>query len=87
MSTDTYPSARVLVDRPIICSIGDLRLRLPRLIDSYHESFNATTYGHPCLQLSANSLGDFPPDVQQDLEPLLAAASASANVTQSEDCK
>ncbi|TFK90947.1 alpha beta-hydrolase [Polyporus arcularius HHB13444] len=66
--------------------IGDLRLRLPRLIESYHESFNATTYGHPCLQLSANSLGDFPPDVQQDLEPLLAAASASANVTQSEDC-
>ncbi|KAI0699615.1 carotenoid ester lipase precursor [Cerioporus squamosus] len=66
--------------------VGDLRLRLPRLIENYHGTLNATTYGHPCLQQAADTLAEFPPEVLQALEPFIAASSATANVTESEDC-
>lgn len=71
-----------------LCSVGELRLRLPRLIESYDEDMlNATTYGHPCLQQALNTGPEFPPEVIEALEPLLVSSSATANVTESEDCE
>ncbi|RPD58746.1 carotenoid ester lipase precursor [Lentinus tigrinus ALCF2SS1-7] len=66
--------------------VGDLRLRLPQLIESYNGTLNATTYGHPCLQQALNTLAEFPTEVLKALEPLLASSSGMANVTESEDC-
>ncbi|KAI0699606.1 carotenoid ester lipase precursor [Cerioporus squamosus] len=66
--------------------VGDLRLRLPRLIESYNGTLNATIYGHACLQLGEDMFAGFPLEVLEALEPLLDGVSASANVTESEDC-
>ncbi|TFK88164.1 carotenoid ester lipase precursor [Polyporus arcularius HHB13444] len=66
--------------------VGDLRLQLPRLTQSYNGTLNATNYGHPCLQQAAATPAQLPPEVLQALEPLLVASSVTADVTESEDC-
>lgn len=62
-------------------------MRLPRLIESYDGTLDATTYGHLCLQQALNTLAEFPPKVIEALEPLLVSTSALANVTESKHCE
>ncbi|KAI0688202.1 carotenoid ester lipase precursor [Cerioporus squamosus] len=66
--------------------VGELRLRLPQLLESYNGTLDATTYGNQCLQQVSSSQPNLPAEVAQSLAPLLATFSQSANVTQSEDC-
>ncbi|RPD58743.1 alpha beta-hydrolase [Lentinus tigrinus ALCF2SS1-7] len=66
--------------------VGDLRLRLPQLIDSYNGTINATVYGNQCFQQVSSSQPDLPAEVAQSLSPLLATFSGNADVGQSEDC-
>ncbi|RPD58847.1 carotenoid ester lipase precursor [Lentinus tigrinus ALCF2SS1-7] len=68
--------------------VGNLRLQLPQLIQSYTGNLDATKFGNQCLQQAGLSLQDLPPQVLLDLAPLIAllAQTQNANVTQSEDC-
>ncbi len=67
-------------------SIGDLRLQLPQLINAYNGTLNATVFGNQCVQQALVPPPDLPPDVLQDIVPLLTLFSPNPNVTQSEDC-
>ena len=70
------------------CSVGDLRLRLPRLIDSYDGTVNATTFGNQCIQQQASGSGpDLPPDILETLASYSARFSVDLSVPQSEDCE
>ncbi|TFK87023.1 carotenoid ester lipase precursor [Polyporus arcularius HHB13444] len=66
--------------------IGDLRLQLPQLINAYNGTLNATVFGNQCVQQALVPPPDLPPDVLQDIVPLLTLFSPNPNVTQSEDC-
>ena len=75
----------IIVDQS--CSIGDLRLRAPQILESYDGAVQATTYGHPCLSQPLDLVPGFPPEVAQQLKPLFEVLRLSANVTESEDCE
>ncbi|RPD69832.1 carotenoid ester lipase precursor [Lentinus tigrinus ALCF2SS1-7] len=66
--------------------VGDLRLQLPHLVESYSGTVDATTVGNQCFQEAGASLGELPPEVAQGLGPYLEFLSQITNVTQSEDC-
>ncbi|RPD68932.1 carotenoid ester lipase precursor [Lentinus tigrinus ALCF2SS1-7] len=66
--------------------VGDLRLRLPQVIESYKGTLDATAYGHPCLSQPLDITATFPPEVMEGLKPLFEVMGLSANVTESEDC-
>ncbi|RPD58752.1 carotenoid ester lipase precursor [Lentinus tigrinus ALCF2SS1-6] len=68
--------------------VGDLRLRLPKLISSYNGTINARTFGNQCLQegSSGGISPDIPPEVLESLATIGAAVSPNMNVPQSEDC-
>ncbi|RPD58750.1 carotenoid ester lipase precursor [Lentinus tigrinus ALCF2SS1-7] len=66
--------------------VGDLRLQLPQLIDSYNGTLNATTLGNQCIQQAFVAPPGLPPEVIQDITPFLGMFSVNPNVTQSEDC-
>ncbi|RDX42812.1 carotenoid ester lipase precursor [Lentinus brumalis] len=66
--------------------VDDLRLRLPRLIDSYNGTINATAYGNQCFQQGATLSADIPPDVLEGLETIAAVFSPNLDVPESEHC-
>ncbi|KAI0699612.1 carotenoid ester lipase precursor [Cerioporus squamosus] len=66
--------------------IGDLRLRLPQLIDSYNGTLNATVLGNQCIQQALVVPPNLPQEVLEDIAPLLTTFGVAPNVTQSEDC-
>ncbi|RPD69259.1 carotenoid ester lipase precursor [Lentinus tigrinus ALCF2SS1-7] len=67
--------------------VGDLRLRLPQLIESYHGTIDATSLGNQCLQQAATVPADLPLEILEGALPLLAKFGVSnPDVIQSEDC-
>ncbi|RPD58744.1 carotenoid ester lipase precursor [Lentinus tigrinus ALCF2SS1-7] len=66
--------------------VGDLRLNLPQMIETYNGTLDATMYGHPCIQSGLDMLAGFLPEVLEGLEPLADVLSVNANVSESEDC-
>ncbi|RDX41370.1 alpha/beta-hydrolase [Lentinus brumalis] len=66
--------------------VGDLRLRLPQLLESYNGTINASAYGHMCLQQLSSSQPVLPAEVADSLGPLLAQFAQDSDATQSEDC-
>ncbi|RPD58753.1 carotenoid ester lipase precursor [Lentinus tigrinus ALCF2SS1-7] len=66
--------------------VGDLRLRLPKLLESYKGTINATSFGNQCLQQALELPPDIPQAALQGAVPVLKLFSANPNVTQSEDC-
>ncbi|RPD58759.1 carotenoid ester lipase precursor [Lentinus tigrinus ALCF2SS1-7] len=66
--------------------VGDLRFRLPQLIDSYNGTINATSLGNQCFQQTKTLPTGAPPEVLRNALPLVSFFTANPNVTQSEDC-
>ncbi|TFK91448.1 carotenoid ester lipase precursor [Polyporus arcularius HHB13444] len=66
--------------------VGDLRFRLPRLIDSYHGTVNATAFGNQCIQQGAATLSNVPPEILEAVMPFLGKFAPDPTVPQSEDC-
>ena len=62
--------------------IGDLRLRLPKPIDNYNGSINATQVGPQCIQLSMPLRQDMPAEMLRDVTATLNIESR----VESEDC-
>ncbi len=70
-------------------SVGDLRLRLPQLIDSYSGTVDATMFGNQCIQQTF-AMGDpskLPAELLQDLASYLGRFAIHPDVPQSEDCE
>ncbi|KAI0689210.1 alpha beta-hydrolase [Cerioporus squamosus] len=65
--------------------VENLRLQLPRLIDSDNGTLEASAFGNQCFQQTAEALGNLPPEVLQGLGLLLELLSQVTNVTESED--
>ena len=66
--------------------IGDLRLRIPKPIEHYNGTINATQVGPQCIQGSLPVRQDMPAEMLRDL---LAAFNTSVPVEaipESEDC-
>ena len=68
-------------------SVGNLRLQLPQLVESYNGTLNATAFGNQCFQEAAATLENVPPEVLEGLAPALSLLGQTSNVTQSEDCE
>ncbi|KAI0699628.1 carotenoid ester lipase precursor [Cerioporus squamosus] len=67
--------------------IGDLRLRLPVLIESYNGTINATQpAATQCPQLQSAPGPVLPPEIQQDVLAYSAAILPAINVPEDEDC-
>ncbi|KAI0699613.1 carotenoid ester lipase precursor [Cerioporus squamosus] len=66
--------------------VGDLRFRLPRAIDTYTGTVDATALGNQCFQQGLQLPPGLPAEVLEVAGPLVAVAGQGANVTQSEDC-
>ncbi|TFK88169.1 carotenoid ester lipase precursor [Polyporus arcularius HHB13444] len=66
--------------------VGDLRLRLPQLLDSYNGTIDATALGNQCIQQALTLPPNVPPDALQGALPLFVLFSPNPDVTQSEDC-
>ena len=67
--------------------MGNLRLRLPRLISSYNGTINATSFGNQCYQQAAPLGPNIPPEVLQGLSVLGTVFDTNLDVPQSEDCE
>ena len=65
--------------------IGDLRLRLPKPIDHYTGTINATQVGAQCIQLVPPFREDMPPEMLRDIIAVQGDLSADP-MPQSEDC-
>ncbi|RPD57249.1 carotenoid ester lipase precursor [Lentinus tigrinus ALCF2SS1-6] len=66
--------------------VGDLRFRLPRLIDAYDGTVNATKFGNQCIQQGSTLPSNLPPEVLESIGPYLGRFAADSSVPQSEDC-
>ena len=62
--------------------VGDQRLRLPKPIDNYNGSINATQVGPQCIQLSMPLRQDMPAEMLRDVTATLNIESR----VESEDC-
>ena len=65
--------------------VGDLRLRLPRPVESYKGIINATQTAAQCIQLAASIRIDMPPEMLQDV--IAAVPDFDLPLPQSEDCE
>ena len=65
--------------------IRDLRLRLPKPVDSYQGIINATQMAAQCIQLAASIRIDMPPEMLQDV--IAAVPDFDLPLPQSEDCE
>ncbi|TFK87022.1 carotenoid ester lipase precursor [Polyporus arcularius HHB13444] len=69
--------------------VGDLRLRLPQLRDSYNGTVDATSFGNQCFQQTPSdgpAAATIPPAILLGLASLNALFSSNSSVPQSEDC-
>ena len=66
--------------------MGDLRLRLPKPIESYNGTIDATQPATQCIQLTPTIRTDAPPELLQDMMAYAGALAASDGIPQSEDC-
>ena len=66
------------------CRIGDLRLRLPKPIEHYKGTINATQVGPQCIQYIPPLRQDMPAEMLQDVVAALGISVDSR--PQSEDC-
>lgn len=67
--------------------VGDLRLRLPRPIESYDGTINATEIPAQCIQLNPSIRTDMPAEMLQDmLAYAVTMGGSGAVISQSEDC-
>ncbi|KAI0690024.1 carotenoid ester lipase precursor [Cerioporus squamosus] len=66
--------------------VGDLRLRLPQLIDSYNGTIDATAFGNQCIQQAAPLGPNIPSEVLEGLQTLGTVFDTNVDVPQSEDC-
>ncbi|RPD58747.1 carotenoid ester lipase precursor [Lentinus tigrinus ALCF2SS1-7] len=64
--------------------VGDLRFRLPRLIDAYKGTIKATMYGDQCIQQVG--MPNLPPEVLQAIGPYMMRFASDSSVPQNEDC-
>ncbi|KAI0681827.1 carotenoid ester lipase precursor [Earliella scabrosa] len=64
----------------------ELRLALPKLLASYNRTINATTFGNQCIQQPLLLEPNVPPELLQDVAPLVSAFTSNPDVPQSEDC-
>ncbi|RDX42817.1 alpha/beta-hydrolase [Lentinus brumalis] len=68
------------------CSVGNLQLRLPRAIDSYHGTVDAASFGNQCIQQGGSLPSNLPSDVLEATVPYFGRFAADPSVPQSEDC-
>ncbi|PIL25487.1 hypothetical protein GSI_13377 [Ganoderma sinense ZZ0214-1] len=66
--------------------VGDLRLRLPKPIESYNGMIDATQVGPRCFQLLPPLRTDMPAELLQDVVAALTALSPVETQPESEDC-
>ncbi|KAM5544429.1 hypothetical protein V8D89_002089 [Ganoderma adspersum] len=66
--------------------IGDLRLRLPKPIESYNGTIDATQVGTKCIQLMTPLRTDMPAELLRDIVAALPALSSEDTQPESEDC-
>ena len=66
--------------------IGDLRLRLPKPIQSYNGTIDATQVGPQCMQLMPPLREDMPSELLRDVVAALTALSSVDTQPESEDC-
>ena len=74
------------VDADCMRRIGDLRLRLPRPIENYNGTINATQVGAQCIQLIPPLREDMPAEMLRDVVAALSNLSSDPR-PESEDCK
>lgn len=65
--------------------LGDLRLRLPKPIESYNGTIDATHPAIACVQLNPRIRPDLPTELGQAMQAY-AGGFAGGDVPQSEDC-
>ncbi|KAI0699611.1 carotenoid ester lipase precursor [Cerioporus squamosus] len=66
--------------------VGDLRLRLPKVIESYNGTINATAYGNQCFQQGATLSLDIPSEILEGLQTIATVFSPNLDTPESEDC-
>ncbi|KAI0699614.1 carotenoid ester lipase precursor [Cerioporus squamosus] len=66
--------------------LGELRLRLPQLLDSYNGTVDATSFGNQCFQQSSPLPSNIPPEIVLGVLALSPLLSQNGSVPQSEDC-
>ena len=66
--------------------IGDLRLRLPKPIQSYNGTIDATQVGPKCIQLMTPLRTDMPAELLRDVVAALTVLASEDTQPESEDC-
>ncbi|RPD58729.1 carotenoid ester lipase precursor [Lentinus tigrinus ALCF2SS1-7] len=67
--------------------IGDLRLRLPVLLESYNGTIDATrSAAAQCPQLQSGAGADLPPEIEQDVLAYSVTVLPVVDVPEDEDC-
>ena len=70
-----------------LCRIGDLRLRLPKPIEQYNGTIDATKVGPQCIQQMLPLREDMPAEMFGDVIAALSRNIAPAEpMPESEDC-
>lgn len=69
----------------LLCSVGDLRLRLPKPVVSYTGAIDATVFGNQCIQQTSPP-PSLPSNVPSAAVGYLPALDSVPDLPQSEDC-